>query len=126
MVGGLAGHLGDEGTLASAAMQSVARVRWLDTFWEGCCVNTGTVWYGAEPDCAVFGIVRVYAGEAMHPGTAVMARMSYTTAHTTTKRHAHWRYGLFVSEGYENTDFPDSKTQFVNFLDLLRYCAMML
>jgi len=34
--------------------------------------------------------------------------------------------GLFVSEGYENTDFPDSKTQFVNFLDLLRYCAMML
>src|SRR6266568_1458575 len=41
------------------------------------------------------------------------------------KRHAHWWYGLSVSDGYENTDLPESKTQFVNFLDLLRYCAMM-
>ncbi len=76
VVGGLAVRLSDEGTVASAAMRSVARVRWLDTFWEGCCVSTGTVWCGVEPDCAVFGIVRVYAGEAMHLGTAVMARMS--------------------------------------------------
>ncbi len=45
-VGGLAGHLSDEGTVASAATRSMARVRWLDTFWEGCCVSTGTVWCG--------------------------------------------------------------------------------
>jgi len=46
VVGGLAVRLSDEGTVASAAMRSVARVRWLDTFWEGCCVSTGTVWCG--------------------------------------------------------------------------------
>jgi hypothetical protein len=38
-------------------------------------VSTDTVLDCVEPDCAVFGIVRLYAGEALHPVSAVIPSM---------------------------------------------------
>src|SRR2546425_6457180 len=65
---GVPGHLGDGQTVAHAGMLSVARTVIGEMLGEH---RPGMVVRGARLS-AVFGLVRLYGGEAIHPITAVM------------------------------------------------------